>query len=101
MSYKIEKTIRSNGEKSIVLVNEDYKIVEEVVLFLNYIEKKGNALNTIDSYCRDLKEFYNWLDKEGLKFYEVSKRTMISWIDYVHNAVGNKKQKCREHTRSR
>src|SRR5690625_2310823 len=51
------------------------------------------AFNTIENYCRDLKEYFTWLSNEQLKFYEVNKRTMIGWVDYINNQVGNKEVK--------
>ena len=63
-SYLIEKTLRSDGTESVILVDPNYQIIEPVVLFLEYLEKKGNAVNTIESYCRGLKEYYTWLKKE-------------------------------------
>ena len=93
-SYSVEKTIRENGQHSVVLVDEDLIIVEEVALFLQYLEGKGMALNTIESYCRSLKEYFTWLSKEELRFYEVNKRSMISFIDFIKSEdVGRKEEK--------
>lgn len=92
-TYYVEKTLKENGEQSVVLVDEQYRIVEEVALYLHYLEQRGRSKHTIESYCRNLKEFYNWLSKENLKFYEVNKRLMISWIDYLNREVGNKQEK--------
>src|SRR5699024_6466737 len=91
--FLVEKTIREDGRQSVVLVDDKYQIVEEVALFLNYLEKRGRSINTIENYCRDMKEYYTWLSKEGLKFYEVNRRIMISWIDSINTAVGNKREK--------
>lgn len=94
MSYfSVEKTIREDGSQSVVLVDDNYQIVEEVALFLNYLEKRGRSINTIENYCRDLKEYYTWLSKEELKFFEVSRRIMISWIDFINIEAGNKREK--------
>lgn len=92
-SYSVEKTIKENGAHSVVLVDEELNIVEEVALFLQYLESKGMALNTIESYCRGLKEYFTWLSKKELKFYEVNKRNMISWIDFIKSEVGKKEEK--------
>lgn len=89
--FLVEKTMRDDGSQSVVLVDDKYKIVEEVALFLNHLEKRGRSINTIENYCRDLKEYYTWLSKEELKFFEVSRRIMISWIEFINTEVGNKK----------
>src|SRR5690625_3916686 len=93
LSFIIEKTLRNNGTQSIILVSSDYEIVEPVALYLEYLEKKGNSLNTIESYCRVLKEYFNWLSHEKMKFYEVSKHYMFSWIEYIELHAGKKQKK--------
>src|SRR5690625_1792991 len=93
LSFIIEKTLRNNGTQSIILVSSDYEIVEPVALYLEYLEKKGNSLNTIESYCRVLKEYFNWLSHEKMKFYEVSKRDMFSWIEHIELHAGRKQKK--------
>ena len=92
-SFIIEKTLRNDGIQSVILVDSKYQIVEPVALFLEYLEKRGNALNTIESYCRVLKEYFTWLNREEMKFYEVSKRDMFSWIEYVELEAGGKEKK--------
>ncbi|WP_239702945.1 MULTISPECIES: tyrosine-type recombinase/integrase [unclassified Mammaliicoccus] len=91
--FLIEKTLRSDGIESVILVDSNYKIVEPVALFLEYMEKRRNALNTIESYCRGLKEYFTWLDQEKMNFYEVTKRDMFSWIEYVELEAGRKEEK--------
>src|SRR5699024_7773387 len=47
----------------------------------------------IENYSRDMKEYYTWLSKEGLKFFVVNRRIMIYWIDFINTDVGNKREK--------
>src|SRR5690625_6159682 len=93
LSFIIEKTLRNNGTQSVILVNSNYEIVEPVALYLEYLEKRGNSLNTIENYCRGLKEYFSWLGHEEMKFYEVSKRDMFSWIEYIELNAGRKQKK--------
>lgn len=74
----MKRTLKNDGSQSAVLVDTDYKIVEPVVLFLDYLEKRGRSFNTIENYCRDLKEYFTWLSIEELQFYEVNKRKLLS-----------------------
>lgn len=90
---KVEKTKSDNGVEYFVVVDEDYKIIEEVVLFLNWLEKKGMSVGTLETYSNDLKEFFSWLEIKEMKFYEVRKRDMLSWLDYLENNVGKGKPK--------
>ncbi|MBS3678693.1 tyrosine-type recombinase/integrase [Ornithinibacillus massiliensis] len=93
-SYTIGRTMKDNGQQSVVLVDEELNIVEEVALFLQYLEGKGLAFNTIESYCRSLKEYFKWLSKKDLKFYEVNKRSIISFIEFIKSEeVGKKEEK--------
>ncbi|AVO03199.1 integrase [Staphylococcus simulans] len=93
LSFIIEKTLRNDGTQSVILVDSNYQIIEPVALFLEYLEKRGNALNTIESYCRGLKEYFTWLEREKMKFYEVTKRDMFSWIEYIELEAGRKQKK--------
>lgn len=92
MDFYVEKVIKYDGTTSFVLVDRNYKIVEEVALFLNYLEMKGMSINTIEGYCRDLKTYYTWLNEMNIKFYEVTSRMLISWIDFIKNETKNKKK---------
>ncbi|WP_224785139.1 MULTISPECIES: tyrosine-type recombinase/integrase [Staphylococcus] len=47
----------------------------------------------MESYCRVLKEYFTWLKHEEMKFYEVSKRDMFSWIEYIELDAGKKQKK--------
>lgn len=91
--YTVERTLKDNEEQSLVLLDENLQIVEEVALFLHYLENKGRAKNTIDSYCRCLRVFFEWLSKEKIKFYEVTKRDMIQLIEYIKSDIGSKEDK--------
>ncbi|MEF2969221.1 tyrosine-type recombinase/integrase [Paenibacillus sp. M1] len=87
-NLKIEKTLNEAGKRNVVVVDEDYNIVEEITLFLHYLEEKGHSENTIEGYSRDLKEYFTWLNEVGLKFYEVRKADMFSWLEYLKTKVG-------------
>lgn len=88
-SLKVEKTLCDDGRQSYVVVDEEYNIIEEITLFLHYLEIKGMSDGTIETYCRDLKEYFSWLEYKRLRFYEVRKSDMFSWFDYLDNQVGN------------
>lgn len=83
MKHFVEKVVKEDGTNTVVLVNENYQIVEPVAIYLEYMEVRGYALNTIKTYCRILGKFYDWLAEDKLKFYEVTRRDMISYIKYI------------------
>src|SRR5690625_4865881 len=90
--FIVEKVLKEDGTDSVVLVDQDYQIVESVALYLEYLDIKGYSKNTIENYCRTLKEYFSWLQKEKLKFYEVRRRDMFSWIEYIDLEAGRKQK---------
>ncbi|REE81231.1 site-specific recombinase XerD [Paenibacillus taihuensis] len=82
-SLKAERTLREDGIYSYVVIDDDYNIIEEITCFLDYLETKGRSENTIETYSHCLAKYFEWLNSENLKFYEVNKRKMISWVKYL------------------
>jgi len=93
MNFSTEKTSDETGKWSVVLVDSELNIVEEVALYSNHLEIRGLSPNTLDSYCRDMGVFFSWLNKRNMKFYDVTKRDIISFMGNINNLVGNKKSK--------
>lgn len=83
LNFIVEKVIDETGQSYFLLVNDNYKIIEEVSLFLNYLETKRMSLNTIENYCRKLKVFYEWLSTEKIKFNQTTPRNIVSFINYL------------------
>jgi site-specific recombinase XerD len=59
------------------------RIIPEVLDFTDVLEKRGMSPNTVRSYLDDLKVFYQWLEQEGLQFYEVKPSSIPSFIEYI------------------
>lgn len=68
------------------------RIVPEVLDFTRYLERKGFSPNTINTYLEKLCVFYKWMEKEGLKSFEVEPRHMPRFIDYIDNAYAERYQ---------
>lgn len=83
MNYFVEVVTEKNNQKFALLLNEKYEIVEEVLLFLNHLKIKKMAYNTIESYCRCLKSYYNWLSISNLNYEDVDKRNIIDFIRFL------------------
>jgi len=83
MEYYIEKVTKKDGNSSVVLVDEKLKIVEPVAIYLDYLETKGLAPNTIKKYCENLKVYFTWLRLKKLNFHEVGKRDTVDFIKYL------------------
>lgn len=61
-------------------------IVEEFIKFLK--DEKRLSKNTIDSYYRDIKQFFEYIDKININFKDVKKSTVLN---YLYNLKKNKK----------
>ena len=83
MEFFIEKTLKGDGSNSYVLVNQDMEIIEEVALFLQDLERRNLAPNTVKLYCRNLKKFYEWVNKKKLNIFETSIKELIYFTDYL------------------
>lgn len=90
MTFQVAKTLCEDGNMNFVVIDNEYNIVEEIALYLNWLKTKEMTQGTIEAYCNDLKEFFSWLEAKSLKFYEVSKRDMLSWLDYIDNNIGKR-----------
>ncbi|MEK4503959.1 tyrosine-type recombinase/integrase [Bacillus sp. FSL R12-0069] len=66
-----------------MLVDANMRIVPEVLDFTNHLTQQGKSINSIRSYIRDLKTFYEWMELEGLQVYEVKPSHIPSFIKYV------------------
>lgn len=75
-----------------VLVDDDMRIVPEVLDFTRYLERKEFSPNTINNYLEKLCVFYKWMKKEGLRPFEVEPRHMPRFINYIDNAYAERYQ---------
>lgn len=90
MKHFVEVAQDKTGKKHVILVDERFKVIEEVTHFLNHLELKRMAYNTIDSYSRCLKLYYDWLSSKKLKYDEVQKRNVINFISFLDKDSGSK-----------
>ncbi|MDC3417710.1 site-specific integrase [Aquibacillus salsiterrae] len=75
---KVERTLNS-----LVLVDSNMRIIPEVLNYTNTLELKGMSPNTVRGYLNDLKNYYLWLEQEGLKFYEVKPKHISGFIEFI------------------
>lgn len=75
-----------------VLVDDDMRIIPEVLDFTRYLERKEFSPNTINTYLEKLCVFYKWMEKEGLRPFEVEPRHMPDFIAYIDNAYAERYQ---------
>ncbi|MED1562364.1 site-specific integrase [Alkalihalobacillus alcalophilus] len=79
------------SESSVVLVDSNFRIVPEVLDFSEQLKRKGCSINTVRSYLRDLKVFYEWLEIEDLKYFELKPEFIPRFIQYIDSKHLNNK----------
>jgi len=80
---RIEKALYENGSKRLYLVNDQYDLVEEALLFTNFLYSKGYSLNTIQTYLYDLKLFFEYLQFKSLDYKAIRPIHISQYQDYL------------------
>ncbi len=68
---------------TVVLLNNDMKIVKPVYDFLKFQQQKGKANNTLLANGRDLCLFCTFLEKNGYTYDQVTPRMIAEFIDFL------------------
>ncbi|MED1914827.1 tyrosine-type recombinase/integrase [Bacillus thuringiensis] len=90
---KIEKAVSKDGKQYMILVDDEMRIIPEILQFTKYIyDTKKLSINTVESYIRDLKIFYEWLHTVELQFWEVKSQNIPQFMKYVDEQAGGEKQ---------
>lgn len=84
-------TIDRNGKSMVVLLDNNMQLVKPVCEFLKFQYTKDRTLNTLTAYATDLKIFWCFLQKNGLKYDEVSPNMIIGFIEYLRKGDESEK----------
>jgi integrase/recombinase XerD len=82
--YTVKET-----SKSFVLLDDNMRIIPEVLDFTRWIERKEYSPNTVLTYLEKLKVFYEWMDIEGLRPFEVKPSHLTYFQEYIDKAYTN------------
>lgn len=83
----MELSVIKDTEVSIVvLLDDSMRIVKPVYDFLKYQRLKGGADNTIKSYGRDLKIYWDFLKLYGYSYDEISIAKMSGFVEYLRGS---------------
>lgn len=66
-----------------ILVDENMRIIPEVLDFVDSLQVRGKSINTIHSYLYDLKLLYEWLEQQSAQFYEIKPENIITFLRFV------------------
>ncbi|WP_099192346.1 tyrosine-type recombinase/integrase [Tepidibacter mesophilus] len=81
--------LRNRDKDIIVLLDDNMKLVNPVYDYLKYLRQKGRALNTIKANGRDLKIYWDFLNKKGYEYDGVTPNTIGEFIEYLRDPNDN------------
>ena len=67
---RVDIAMYNNGKRKLVIVDDNYNIIEEALYFSNFLYSQNYSPNTIDSYLRDLKTFLMFLNRHYNLMYQ-------------------------------
>lgn len=78
---ELQKGKDPSGRTIWLLLDRNYLPVEPVVRYLNFIVNRQLSPNTVESYARNLKTYFNYLESRRMDWREISLQDLG---DYVH-----------------
>lgn len=78
--------IKSTEASIVVLLDDSMRIVKPVYDFLKYQRLKGRADNTIRSYGRDLKIYWDFLNQYRYSYDEITIAKMSGFVEYLRSS---------------
>ena len=75
--------LKEDGRKSVVLMDDEMRIVRPVYDFLKFQKQRDRAFNTLKANGNDLRLYWEFLTANGFKYDEVSPNTIACFIDYL------------------
>ena len=79
----MELHVLDAGKVTVVLLDNDMKIVKPVYHFLKFQQQKGKSDNTLLANGRDLCLFWIFLKKNGYSYDQVTPRMIAEFIDFL------------------
>jgi len=76
----------AEGEKIPILLDDKMHLVKPVFDFLKFQRLKNMSENTIKSYGWDLKNFYEFLTSNEIKFEEAGFTTIADFVEFLRNS---------------
>ena len=79
----MELHVLDAGKVTVVLLDNDMKIVKPVYDFLKFQQQKSKTDNTLLANGRDLCLFWTFLEKNGYAYDQVTPRMIAEFIDFL------------------
>ena len=87
---RIEKACYKNADSEdyrIVLMTNDFRCIESVLEFSNYLVSQNYSPITVDNYTRDLKVYFEWLEAMSLSYLEATPVDIGLYLQYLNGGV--------------
>ena len=77
--------VKKDGKELVLLLDDELRPVIAVNDFLGYQRLREKAANTIKANGRDLKIYWDFLNKSGLEYDKVTPMAILGFVDYLRN----------------
>lgn len=74
--------IEREGRKTVVLLDNEMRIVKPVYDYLKFQRQKDKALNTLKASGSDLRTYWEFLNDNGYEYDKVTPKMIAEFIDY-------------------
>lgn len=74
-----------DDKKRYVLIDENNRPVIPVIKYLKYLDNIRKAENTLESYCRHLKLYFQFLKEKERGYKEVDLNLLAEFISWLRN----------------
>lgn len=92
--------IERDGIDTVVLLDDEMKIVKPVYDYLKFQRQKDKALNTLKANGNDLRIFWEFLNVNGYEYDKVTPNMIADFIDYLRSGKDGVTSIYKESTRT-
>lgn len=75
--------IEREGRETVVLLDNEMRIVKPVYDYLKFQKQKDKALNTLKASGSDLRTYWEFLNDSGYEYDKVTPKMIAEFIDYL------------------
>lgn len=80
---KVQRIRGPDGKESWIVLDDDFRPVREISLYVTYLVSLERSPNTIQSYARSLKLFWDFLAYEGLLWSDITLEKVADFIVWL------------------
>lgn len=84
-AVKLQKGKTPEGKTVVLVLNDNYEPVEPIQTYLRYLESLSRSPNTILSYAKNLKLYWEFLQDSGLDWTRIKLDNLAEFIHWLRN----------------